>query len=103
MTFKDIDESCSALAGRFKACFANPGCQEQIGPLSRRHRGGRLKICKITGDRKLCARMASMGVYPGIEAELICPENGGQCMLKVQDGTICLDAAITENILVTKA
>lgn len=101
MTFKCIDDSYSAIAGCFKACFADHDCHGQMGPLSQRHRSGRLKICKITGDRKLCARMASMGLYPGIEAELICAENGGQCMLKVQDGTICLDAAVTENILVT--
>jgi len=45
--------------------------------------------------------MASMGVYPGIEAELICPENGSQCILKVQGGTISLDSSVSDNILVS--
>jgi ferrous iron transport protein A len=44
--------------------------------------------------------MADLGLYPGTEAELICQENGSQCILKVNGGTICLDQSITENILV---
>jgi Fe2+ transport system protein FeoA len=45
--------------------------------------------------------MASMGVYPGIEADLICPENGGQCILKIQGSTLSLDKSVSENILVS--
>jgi ferrous iron transport protein A len=101
MTFKHITHSCCHFAGKVRSCLAGPDCHGQMGPLSQQHRSGRLKICKITGDRKLCARMASMGVYPGIEAELICPENDGRCVLKIQNGTVCLDATVTENILVT--
>ncbi len=45
--------------------------------------------------------MASMGVYPGIEADLICPESGGQCILKIQGSTLSLDKSVSENILVS--
>lgn len=44
--------------------------------------------------------MASMGIYPGVEADIICPENGGQCLLKVQGGTVSLDSEVSQNILV---
>ncbi len=44
--------------------------------------------------------MADLGLYPGTEAELVCQENGSQCILKVNGSTICLDQSITENILV---
>lgn len=45
--------------------------------------------------------MAAMGVYPGVEADLVCPKNGSQCLLKVNGGTISLDSTISDNILVT--
>jgi hypothetical protein len=46
--------------------------------------------------------MASLGVYPGEEAELLCPENGAQCLLKLQGTTLSLDSHTTKNILVTE-
>jgi Fe2+ transport system protein FeoA len=45
--------------------------------------------------------MASMGLYPGVEADVICSEMGRQCLLKVNGGTISLDADVSDNILVT--
>ena len=95
--------------GRKKCCFADTfrkrfgHCNrgQGIRPLSQHGGCGKVKICKVTGDRRLCARMAAMGLYPGTEAELICPENGHQCLLKIHGGTICLDHTISENILVS--
>ncbi len=43
-----------------------------------------------------------MGLFPGTEAELICPGHGEQCLLKIHGGTICLDRTISENILVSE-
>lgn len=45
--------------------------------------------------------MASMGVYPGVEADIICSDNGSRCVLKVNGGTISLDTDVSENIFVT--
>ncbi len=72
-----------------------------ISPLSKRARTGRVKVCRVTGDRKICARMASMGLYPGVEADVICSETGSNCLLKVNGGTISLDADVSENVFVT--
>ncbi len=82
-------------------CFGRRRCHNLIGPLSQRARTGRVKVCKVTGDRKICARMASMGLYPGVEADVICSETGSQCLLKVNGGTISLDSDVSDNILVT--
>ncbi len=103
MTFKTLHQKCACLADKVKNCVRQPYCPKQIAPLSDSCRSGRIKICKVTGDRKLCARMASLGVYPGEEVELICPENGSQCLLKLQGATLSLDSNTTKNILVTKA
>jgi ferrous iron transport protein A len=103
MTFKTLKHTCSCLADKIRNSTGQPVCPGQIAPLSESCRSGRLKICKITGDRKLCTRMASLGVYPGEEVELLCPENGSQCLLKLQGTTLTLDSNTTRNILVTEA
>lgn len=89
------------FADKVKRCFSRSLCNTTVGPLSKRARTGRVKVCKITGDRKICARMASMGLYPGVEADVICSETGSQCLLKVNGGTISLDSEVSDNILVT--
>lgn len=43
-----------------------------------------------------------MGFHPGEELELICPENGSQCLLKLQGATLSLDSKTTRNIMVTE-
>ena len=73
---------------------------DQITPLSHSCQRGRKRICKITGDRKLCAQMANLGVYPGEEVEVICSEKGSHCVLKVHGGNISLDPDTSSNILV---
>lgn len=60
-----------------------------------------MKICKIEGDRKQCAKMASMGVRTGEEIDLICPQRGSSCLFKIHGGTISLDNETTKSIFVT--
>jgi Fe2+ transport system protein FeoA len=89
------------FADKVRNCFGRGRCNNLISPLSERVTTGRVKVCKVTGDRKICARMASMGLYPGVEADIICSETGHRCLLKVNGGTISLDAEVSDNILVT--
>jgi len=69
-------------------------------PLSKMCGCEKFKVCKIKGDRKLCARMAQLGVLPGSEIELICPLQSENCMVKIKGSTISLDHLSAENILV---
>lgn len=89
------------LSDKVRRCFAGKQCHDLVAPLSKKGHSGRIKVCKVTGDRKICARMASMGVYPGVEADIVCAESGNRCILKVHGGTISLDADISANIFVT--
>ncbi len=84
-----------------KKCQKNKSCPRRIHSLSDAGKCGRMKICKIDGDRKQCARMASMGVRAGEEIDLICPENGSNCIFRIHGGTISLDNDTTKTILVT--
>ncbi len=100
MTLKELNKKCGCFARKIQQCTREERCNGHPGPLSKSHQAGKVKICKITGDRKLCARMASLGVLPGQEAELICPQNGSQCLLKVHGGTLSLDEVTSNNIIV---
>lgn len=64
---------------------------------------GRVRVCAVNGDRRTCAKMANLGVLPGSEIELLCKGGGQQCMIKINDSTISLDAPTAANILVAPA
>ena len=100
MPFKALNKKCSCLAQKIRQCARGKQCNNHHGPLSSNCPVGKLKISKVTGDRKLCARMASLGVLPGQEAELICPQTGSQCLLKIHGGTLSLDQKTSNNIIV---
>jgi len=100
MTLKELNKKCSCLARRIQKCSISEKCGTHHGPLSESCQAGKIKICKVTGDRKLCARMASLGVLPGEKAELICPQKGSQCLLKIHGGTLSLDQTTSNNIIV---
>ena len=74
---------------------------ENATPLSSASGRDRFKVCRISGDRKTCARMAQMGVLPGSEIELLCPGSFKQCMVRVKGSTVSLDPLCAEHILVT--
>jgi Fe2+ transport system protein FeoA len=97
---REKTNSCG-FTERVRNCFNRKPCSNLASPLSKRGKNGRIKICKITGDRTVCGRIAAMGVYPGVEADIICSGKGSRCILKVNGGTISLDADVSENILVT--
>lgn len=100
MTLKELNKKCSCFARKLQKGSISEKCRIHHGPLSESCQAGKIKICKVTGDRKLCARMASLGVLPGEEAELICPRKGSQCLLKIHGGTLSLDQTTSNNIIV---
>lgn len=90
----------SCFRQRLKSCFRSEGCNQTVSKLSNHVSSGRVKVCKVTGDRKVCARMASMGLYPGAEADIVCNNSSKQCLLRLNGGTISLDSDISENVYV---
>lgn len=89
------------FSNKVKNCFGRSQCDKIVAPLSQNGHCRKVKVCKITGDRKVCARMASLGLYPGVEADIVCSQKGNQCMVRVNGGTISLDSTISDNIYVT--
>ena len=94
-------DSCGfGKKGKKQGCPATQDCR--ISPLSEKNKCGRAMVSSVNGDRKHCARMASLGLYPGNEIELVSPANGGRCIIKVHGGTISIDSDTTKNILITE-
>jgi ferrous iron transport protein A len=69
-------------------------------PLAEASPGRRVKVKKISGGRRLCARMAALGIYPGAELELLCSGCDSPCVVKVRGGTLSLGKGVSEKILV---
>jgi Fe2+ transport system protein FeoA len=100
MTLKELNKKCSCLASKFRDKCTGGQSTVHHGPLSENCQAGKIKICKVYGDRRLCSRMAALGVLPGKEAELIRPHCGSQCLLKIHGGTLTLDRKTSDNIIV---
>jgi ferrous iron transport protein A len=58
--------------------------------------GEKVKVACIHGGRGLCARMAAMGIYPGVEMHLLCTG-----CVRVNGGVFSLGKDISDKILVT--
>ena len=63
--------------------------------------GQRCKVAGIEGGRHLCARMAAMGIYPGVEMEVICAGCHCPCLVRVHGSTLSLGSGLSDKILVT--
>jgi Fe2+ transport system protein FeoA len=87
-----------------RLCRRNKQCGEQAHqaatPLSESCCSSRMRVCAVTGDRQICARMATLGILPGSELELLCKGDGQHCMIKINGATISLDALAASAILV---
>lgn len=106
MTNKQADDSSSVLLSELlHLCRWRRRCGHTTNqtsmPLTESCCNRRIRVCSVNGDRQTCARMANLGVLPGSEMELLCKGGGQQCMIKVNGGTISLDASTASTILVT--
>lgn len=107
MTKDQPENSCLMLSDVPTLCHRRKRCGNRMAltgtPLPETCCNRRLRVCAVNGDRKTCAKMANLGVLPGCELELLCKGGSQQCMIKVNGGTISLDALTAANILVTPA
>jgi ferrous iron transport protein A len=87
----DVDSPCKCRkVSRCNAMPLNSACV-----------GKRFRVAGIEGGRQLCARMASMGIYPGVQMEVLCSGCGSPCLVRVGGGTLSLGAGVSDKILVT--
>jgi ferrous iron transport protein A len=64
-------------------------------PLCKAGTGRKVKVACVQAERGLCARMAALGIYPGVEVELLC----SGCV-RVKGGTFSLGKDISDKIFV---
>lgn len=85
-----------------RRCCASGGGERNDGvlPLAEAPTGRRLRVACLGGGRHFCARMASMGIYPGVEMELVCSSCGSPCLVRVHGGMLSLGAGLSRDIMV---
>ena len=88
--------------GKGSGCRRRMHCDEEQ-PLAQAGCGRRLKVCRVGGGRGICARMASMGIFPGQEVELVCAADRSRCLIRLNGSTVSLGDGAAENILVRAA
>ena len=95
---------CRCFTGKKAKCRHKGNCFAPARPLHTSKKCCKVRVCKITGDRKNCARMADLGVLPGSELELLdtC-KHRKNCMVKINGGTLSLDESTAKNIFVQPA
>lgn len=83
------------------------GCENSGGngllPLADARPGHPVEVKAIEGGRKLCARMAALGIYPGVVLEPLCSSCGAPCLVKVRGATLSLGIGISRKIMVVQA
>lgn len=72
---------------------SSPECV--LTPLCKAESGKKFKVACVHGERGLCARMAALGIYPGVEMHLLC----SGCV-RVNGGVLSLGKDIFDRILV---
>ncbi|HDS15267.1 MAG TPA: ferrous iron transport protein A [Proteobacteria bacterium] len=75
-------------------------CEGEV-PLTQAGCGRRFRVCRIGGDRRVCARMAALGIFPGQEVELVCAADRSRCLVKLNGATVSLGDGAAENIVVS--
>ena len=78
------------------SCDRPSGAECALKPLCKAEAGEKVKVACIEGERGLCARMAALGIYPGVEMHLLC-----KGCVRVNGGVLSLGKDISDKILVT--
>jgi ferrous iron transport protein A len=84
------------------------GCRRQLAmvgelPLAAAGCGHRLEVCRIDGGRGICGRLASLGIFPGQQVELVCAADNTRCLVRINGATVSLGDGAAEKILVKAA
>jgi ferrous iron transport protein A len=75
-----------------------PGAECALMPLCEAGAGKKVKVASLCGGRGLCARIAALGIYPGVEMQML----RGGCV-RVNGGVLSLSKDISERIIVTSS
>ena len=72
---------------------SSPECV--LTPLCQAESGKKFKVACVQGERGLCARIAALGIHPGVEMHLLC-----RGCVRVNGGVLSLGKDISDKILV---
>ena len=67
-------------------------------PLSKVKPGERVKFVTVTGGRRLQARLAAMGMIPGVELEVICNNFQGPFIVAIRNSRVMIGRGMAQKI-----
>ena len=76
------------------------GQNEKCIPLSSTEQGDTVTLVAVEGGRCIKARLASMGLLPGVEMEVIKKNNGGPLVVSVKESRVMLGSGMAHKITV---
>ena len=74
--------------------------KEKSIPLSSAEQGNMVTLVGVEGGRCIRARLASMGLLPGVEMEVLKKNNGGPMVICVKDSRVMLGRGMAHKIIV---
>ncbi|MCK5681408.1 ferrous iron transport protein A [bacterium] len=90
------------VSGRGHGCKRHLQLDVEL-PLAEAGCGRRLQVCRVDGSRGVCGRLASLGIFPGQEVELVCAADSSRCLVRLNGSTVSLGDGAAEKILVKAA
>ncbi|MEW5945118.1 MAG: transcriptional repressor [bacterium] len=76
------------------------GRRTALVPLAAVSSGERAALSEIIGGRELTARLADMGLTPGVEFEVVSNPGGGPVVVSVRDSRLALGRGMAEKVMV---
>jgi ferrous iron transport protein A len=70
-------------------------------PLAMVNPGSRVKLVSVNGGRGISARLAAMGLLPGVEVEVVSKDPGGPFILEVKGSRLVIGRGMALKIVVS--
>ena len=69
-------------------------------PLSKLKKNDKAIVTKINGGCRMCSRLVSLGILPGVELEVCSANNFGYIIIKVMGCSLGIGRGMTSKIMV---
>lgn len=74
----------------------------KVLPLSETRPGDVVRLVRLNGGRRMCARLAHMGLYPGVQVTIVSGGEGAPVIIRKGQSTISIGKGMSGKILVEK-
>ncbi|SFM84105.1 FeoA family protein [Thermodesulforhabdus norvegica] len=99
MLMKDDNPKCGLF---YESRGGSTSGREEVIPLSETKPGDQVRLVRLDGGRLMCARLAHMGLYPGVQVTVVSGGRGAPVIVRKGHSTISIGRGMSRKILVQK-